>query len=97
MNPEDAQALKIQSGDVVEVHNDYGSSYALAYLEPDIKRNQTFMQFGHFNGVMGDLTTAWVDRNVVPYYKGTWADIRRIGTVDEFKETISFKSRRFQT
>ncbi|MCY1562593.1 Arsenite oxidase subunit AioA [compost metagenome] len=55
------------------------------------------MQFGHFNGVMGDLTTAWVDRNVVPYYKGTWADVRRIGTVDEFKETISFKSRRFQT
>jgi arsenite oxidase large subunit len=95
MNPDDAKALSIQSGDVVEVHNDYGSSYALAYLEPDIKRSQTFMQFGHFNGVMGDLTTAWVDRNVVPYYKGTWADIRRIGTVEEFKNTVSFKSRRF--
>ncbi|MDE3737901.1 molybdopterin dinucleotide binding domain-containing protein [Pseudomonas resinovorans] len=90
------KTLSIQSGDVVEVYNDYGSSYALAYLEPDIKPNQTFMQFGHFNGVMGDLTTAWVDRNVVPYYKGTWADIRRIGTVDEFKASISFKTRRFQ-
>ncbi|MNE07772.1 Arsenite oxidase subunit AioA [compost metagenome] len=95
INPDDAQALAIKSGDVVEVFNDYGSSYALAYLEPDIKRNQTFMQFGHFNGVMGDLTTPWTDRNVVPYYKGTWASIRRIGQVEEFKETISFKSRRF--
>jgi arsenite oxidase large subunit len=97
INPDDAQALVIASGDVVEVFNDYGSSYALAYLEPDIKRNQTFMQFGHFNGVMGDLTTPWTDRNVVPYYKGTWANIRRIGKVDEFKETVSFKSRRFTT
>ena len=96
INPEDAQALAIASGDVVEVYNDYGSSYALAYLEPDIKRDQTFMQFGHFNGVVGDLTTPWTDRNVVPYYKGTWADLRRIGTVEEFKETISFKTRRFK-
>jgi arsenite oxidase large subunit len=96
INPEDAQALSIASGDVVEVYNDYGSSYALAYLEPDIKRDQTFMQFGHFNGVMGDLTTPWTDRNVVPYYKGTWADLRRIGTVEEFKRTISFKTRRFK-
>ena len=97
INPDDAKSLAIASGDVVEVYNDYGSSYALAYLEPDIKRNQTFMQFGHFNGVMGDLTTAWTDRNVVPYYKGTWANIRRIGKVEAFKETISFKSRRFMT
>ncbi|MDA7087334.1 arsenate reductase (azurin) large subunit [Pseudomonas sp. SA3-5] len=96
INPEDAHALAIASGDVVEVYNDYGSSFALAYLEPDIKRNQTFMQFGHFNGVMGDLTTPWTDRNVVPYYKGTWADLRRIGTVEEFKRNISFKTRRFK-
>ncbi|MDN0084649.1 arsenate reductase (azurin) large subunit [Crenobacter sp. SG2305] len=95
INPDDARAMGVASGDVVEVYNDYGSSYALAYLEPDIKRSQTFMQFGHFNGVMGNVTTPWTDRNVVPYYKGTWANIRRIGTVEEFKETISFKTRRF--
>ncbi|WP_136416081.1 arsenate reductase (azurin) large subunit [Herbaspirillum sp. ST 5-3] len=95
MNPEDARALNVASGDVVEVFNDYGSTYALAYLEPQIKRNQTFMQFGHYNGVMGNVTTSWVDRNVVPYYKGTWANIRRIGPVQDFRETVSFKSRRF--
>ena len=97
MNPDDARALSIASGDVVEVFNDYGSTYALAYLEPDIKRNQTFMQFGHYNGVMGNVTTPWTDRNVVPYYKGTWAGIRRIGPVQDFKETVSFKKRRFES
>ncbi|CAA0272481.1 Arsenite oxidase subunit AioA [Klebsiella pneumoniae] len=55
------------------------------------------MQFGHFNGVMGNVTTPWTDRNVVPYYKGTWANVRRVGTVDDFKDTVSFKRRHFDT
>jgi arsenite oxidase large subunit len=45
--------------------------------------------------VHGDVVTDWVDRNVVPYYKGTWASIKRIGSVEEYKSTISFKDRRF--
>ena len=97
INPDDARSLGISSGDVVEVYNDYGSTYAMAYLEPDIKRSQTFMQFGHFNGVMGNVTTPWTDRNVIPYYKGTWANLRRVGTVQDFKETVSFKKRRFES
>jgi arsenite oxidase large subunit len=97
LNPQDAAGLSIKSGDVVEVYNDYGSTYALAYLESTIKPSQTFMQFGHFNGVMGNVTTPWTDRNVVPYYKGTWANVRRVGTVDDFKDTVSFKRRHFDT
>ena len=41
------------SGDVVEVFNDFGSTYAMAYLEPSTKPGQTFMQFGYFNGIAG--------------------------------------------
>jgi hypothetical protein len=29
------------------------------------------------------FTTSWVDRNVVPYYKGTWGSIKRVGSVKE--------------
>ena len=36
MNPEDAKSLGTQSGDIVELHNDFGSTFAMAYLEPDI-------------------------------------------------------------
>mgnify|MGYP000129581225 FL=1 len=95
LNPEDARGLGIQSGDIVEVRNDYGATYAMAYLEPDIKSNQTFMVFGQPNGIMDNVTTEWTDRNIIPYYKGTWAGIKRVGSMDEYKKTISFKRRRF--
>ena len=95
MNPGDAQSLGIESGDIVEILNDYGSTFAMAYLEPDIKAGQTFMMFGYDNGVMGDVTTEWTDENVVPYYKGTWADVRRVGSMDDYKRTVSFKRRRY--
>ena len=95
MNPDDAQSLGIESGDIVEILNDYGSTFAMAYLEPDIKTGQTFMMFAYDNGVMGDVTTEWTDENVVPYYKGTWADVRRIGSMDDYKRTVSFKRRRY--
>jgi arsenite oxidase large subunit len=97
MNPEDAHGLGVEPGDIVELHNDFGSTYAMAYPDKAIKRGHTFMQFGGFNGVMGDLVTSWTDRNIIPYYKGTWADIRRIGGGDHYRKTTSFKSRRFET
>jgi arsenite oxidase large subunit len=95
INPDDAQGLAISAGDVVEVYNDYGSTYAMAYPQPAIKRSQTFMQFAHYNGIVGDVTTPWTDRNVVPYYKGTWANLRRVGSMEDFKKTVSFKDRRY--
>jgi len=95
MNPDDAASLGIQSGDIVEVHNDYGATYAMAYLERDIKPNHTFMQFGWYNGIVGDVVTEWTDRNVIPYYKGTWAGIRRIGGAEDWQKTVSFKRRRY--
>ncbi|NEV62774.1 arsenate reductase (azurin) large subunit [Thiorhodococcus minor] len=95
MNPDDAKSLGIVSGDIVELHNDYGSAFAMAYLEPDIAPGQSFMMFGYDNGVVGDVVTDWTDRNLVPYYKGTWADIRKVGTMKDYKRTVSFKRRRF--
>jgi arsenite oxidase large subunit len=97
INPGDAQSLGIGSGDVVEVYNDFGSTYAMAVVEPHAKAGQTFMQFGYFNGVAGDVVTDWTDRNIIPYYKGTWADVRRVGSVEDFKRTVSFKDRRYKS
>jgi len=95
INPKDARKLGIESGDVVEVYNDYGSTFAMAYLEPDMKPSHTFMMFGYFNGNVGDLVTDWTDRNVIPYYKGTWANIRKVGSMEDYKKTVSFKRRRY--
>ena len=95
MNPDDARELGIASGDIVELFNDYGATYAMAYVTPEAKRNQVFMQFGHFNGIQGDVTTEAVDRNVVPDYKHTWANIRKV-TSGTYKATVSFKSRQYK-
>ena len=89
--------MGVGGGNIVEVFNDYGSTYAMAYPTPEIKMNQTFMQFGYLNCIVSDVTTPWTDRNVVPYYKGTWAHLRRVGSVEEYKRTVSFKNRRYGT
>ncbi len=95
INPEDARELGIASGDIVELYNDYGATYAMAYIDPEAKRNQVFMQFGHFNGIQGDVTTEAVDRNVVPDYKHTWANIRKV-TTGTYAGTVSFKPRHYR-
>jgi arsenite oxidase large subunit len=95
INPNDAKKLGIESGDVVEVYNDYGSTFAMAYLEEDMKSGHTFMMFGYYNGNVGDVVTDWTDRNVVPYYKGTWAGIRKVSSMEDYKKTVSFKRRRY--
>lgn len=95
LNPEDCKGLGVSAGDVVEVYNDYGSTFAMAYPVDAAKPGQTFMVFAYFNGIQGDITTDWTDRNIIPYYKGTWANLRRVGSMDEYKRTVSFKSRQF--
>jgi len=95
MNPDDAKSIGVAPGDVVEVYNDFGSTYAMAYPLKSAKPGQTFMLFGYIKGVHGHVVTSWTDRNVVPYYKGTWGSIRRVGTVNEWKDTVSLKDRRF--
>lgn len=95
LNQSDAKELGVSAGDIVEVFNDFGATFAMAYPSKDIKPNHTFMMFGYINGIQGDVTTDWTDRNVVPYYKGTWANLRRVGSMDSYKRDISFKDRLF--
>lgn len=95
INPEDARTLGIESGDVVEVYNDYGSTFAMTYLEPDMRRGHTFMMFGYYNGNVGDMVTEWTDRNVIPYYKGVWANLRKVSSMRDYKRNVSFKRRRY--
>ena len=95
IHPQDAQDLGIANGDIVEVYNDYGATTAMAYLEPDLERGQVFMMFGYPNGVQGDVISDWTDRNHIPYYKGTWANLRRIGSNPAYLRDATFKRRRY--
>ena len=92
MHPDDAAELAIAPGDLVEIANDMGSVQALAYPTDAVKRDHTFLLFGQPRGAAGDLVSGHVDPDTtIPWYKGVWADIRRIGPAPELTEKMSFK------
>jgi arsenite oxidase large subunit len=91
MHPDDARELGIGPGDLVELSNDVGSVRAMAYPSDAVKRGHTFMLFGQPRGAAGDLVSDHVDpATTIPYYKGAWADVRRIGPQPEIAKTVSF-------
>jgi arsenite oxidase large subunit len=92
INPEDMTDLGITAGDMVEVHNDVGATQALAYPEPTAKRNETFMIFGAPNGAQGNIVNAGVNELILPNYKHTWANIRKISDATPASAAVSYKS-----
>jgi arsenite oxidase large subunit len=92
MNPDDMKALGIAAGDLVEVYNDAGSTQAMVQPTPSAKRGQTFMLFGYPTGVQGNIINAGVNELIIPNYKQTWADIRKIASAPETSKRLSFKS-----
>ncbi|NQU62236.1 MAG: arsenate reductase (azurin) large subunit [Rhodospirillales bacterium] len=91
MHADDAQELGISSGDLVELSNDVGTVRAMAYITDAVKRGHTFMLFGQPRGSVGDLISDHVDpKTTIPYYKGAWANIKRIGPQPEITENLSF-------
>ncbi len=90
MHAADAKSLKISSGDLVEVSNDVGRVQAMAYVSDAVKPGHTFMLFGQPRGAAGDLISDHVDpQTTIPYYKGVWADVRRIGPAPESVKQVS--------
>ncbi len=96
IHPTDAAAMGIESGDLVQVYNDMGSVQAMAYPADAVKPGHCFMLFGQPRGAAGDLVSDHVDPDTtIPWYKGVWADIRRIGPIPELSATVSFKPTNF--
>ena len=74
-----------------EIVNDEGRLEAMAYPTNALKRGHTFFIFGQPPGAAGELVSDNVDpTTTIPYYKGAWADIRRIGRRPELSRTVSF-------
>ena len=88
----------IDSGDLVEVYNNVGAVEAMAYLTEAVKPGHTFMLFGHPKGSVGNLISDHVDPDTtIPYYKGVWADIRRLRAIPGWKERMTFLPRNIAT
>ena len=92
MNPDDMKELGLSEGDLVEVHNDNGATQAMVYPTPTARRKQAFMLFANPMGVQGNVVSPGVNELIIPNYKQTWADIRKIASVPGAARGTSFKS-----
>lgn len=95
LNPKDAKEFSLKTTDIVEVYNDYGSVRAMVYVTEGVKPNHLFMVFGSPKGSVNVLVTNYVDPTTnIPYYKGTWANIKKIGESETLQESITSKDNR---
>jgi arsenite oxidase large subunit len=96
MNPEDMQEAGLSAGDLVEVYNDNGATQAMAYPTPTAKRKHTFMLFAFPTGVQGNVVSPGVNELIIPNYKQTWGNIRKIASAPGAARGTSFKSWEFK-
>jgi arsenite oxidase large subunit len=96
MNPDDMSELKVAPGDLVEVYNDDGSTQAMVYPTPTAKKGHTFMLFGYPTGVQGNVVNAGTNELILPNYKQTWADIRKLAAAPASVKHLSFKAQEYK-
>jgi arsenite oxidase large subunit len=96
MSPDDMSELGLQNGDLVEVYNESGSTQAMACPTPTARKGETFMLFGFPSGVVGNAINAGTNELIVPNYKQTWANIRKIADAPDGVKHLTFKSSEYQ-
>lgn len=92
INPADAAELGLKNGDMAEVWNDVGATQAMVYIEPTARPNETFMLFGAPSGTQGNVINAGTNTLILPNYKQTWGNIRKIAGAGPATAAVSFKS-----
>ena len=91
MNPGDMDKVGVKEGDLVEVWNDAGSTQAMVYPTPTARSGETFMLFAYPTGVQGNVVNDGVNELVIPNYKQTWGNIRKIADAPRGVAHVSFK------
>ena len=97
MSPDDMKELSIGNGDLVEIYNESGSTQAIVYPTPTARKGETFMLFGYPTGAVGNVINAGTNELILPNYKQTWANIRKISDAPENVKHLSFKSNQYST
>lgn len=95
MHPDDMAKVGVAEGDLVEVYNDAGSTQAMVYPTPSARPGETFMLFAYPTGVQGNVVNAGTNELVIPNYKQTWGNIRKISDAPASVAHLSFKSKEY--
>ncbi|NJO36308.1 MAG: arsenate reductase (azurin) large subunit [Rhizobiales bacterium] len=96
IHPDDMADLGLNAGDLVEIYNDVGATQAMAYPTPTARRGETFMLFGAPSGTQGNVINPGTSELILPNYKQTWANIRKISDAPATVAHLSFKSKEYQ-
>jgi len=96
MNPADMDEIGVKEGDLVEVYNDNGYTQAMVYPTATAKRKETFMLFAYPMGVQGNVVSKGVNELIIPNYKQTWGDIRKLADAPEAVQHLTFKSQEYR-
>ena len=92
LHPDDMAELGVAAGDLVEIYNDAGSTQAMVQPTSTARRKQAFMLFAYPSGVQGNVVNAGVNEFIIPNYKQTWGDIRKIAAAPEAVKGLTFKA-----
>jgi arsenite oxidase large subunit len=87
--------LGLEPGDLVEVYNDNGSTQAMVYPTPTARPKETFMLFAFPTGPQGNVVSKGVNELILPNYKQTWGNIRKIASAPEVTRHLTFKSQEY--
>ncbi len=73
-----------------------GSTRVMAYPTERAKPKQTFMLFAYPTGVVGNVGSAGVTEFIIPNYKQTWGNIRKLADAPGWVR-LSFRSKEYST
>ncbi len=96
MHPQDMAELGLKAGDLAEVYNDNGSTQAMMWPTETARRGETFMLFGFPTGVVGNVVSKGVNELIIPNYKQTWGNIRKLADAPQATAHLSFKSQEYK-
>jgi len=96
MHPDDMAKVGVKQGDLVEIYNDAGSTQAMVYPTPSARPGETFMLFAYPTGVQGNVVNGGTNELVIPNYKQTWGNIRKIADAPAAVRHLSFKSQEYR-
>ena len=60
------------------------------------RRNETFMLFAYPTGAVGNVVSKGVNELIIPDYKQTWGNIRKLANAPQVTNHLSFKSQEYK-
>lgn len=97
MNADDMADLGIKTGDLIEITNENGATQGMAYPTDTAKRGHVAMVFGSPAGSQGNVVNPGVSELILPEYKLTFGNVRKLADAPPQARAVTFKSKEYKS